>query len=260
MSVLSPRWPRSWSPAVPTPQECGPRAGSPSATGGSRSSTSPRPARQPMVDPELGSGGRLERLHLQLRAASRRAGRPRLPVLLPQRHRGAAQGLPPLGRPVRRPPPGHVRLRHRRARQRPGAAGPRPPRHQAALRHRERRPDPVRVLAAGAARRWRCRHPHRSGRAAPLPDVPLRRAVAAHDPARSRASYRPPRCWRSNRTAAGPPRRTGSRTSPAAPTAPTGPRRTGRTPFSPRCAPRSSGGWSPTCRSAACCPAASTPA
>ena len=40
----------------------------------------------------------------------------------------------------------------------------------------------------------------------------------------------------------------------------TGRNATGRTPCCPPCALRSSAGWSPTCRSAACCPAASTPA
>ncbi len=41
---------------------------------------------------------------------------------------------------------------------------------------------------------------------------------------------------------------------------PTGPSRTGRRRCWPPCAPRSTAGWSPTSRSASCCPAASTPA
>ena len=58
---------------------------------------------------------------------------PGLPVLLHLRHRGDPQGLPPLGQPLRRPLPRHVRVRDRRAGQRPAGARPRPAGHQAAL-------------------------------------------------------------------------------------------------------------------------------
>ena len=100
----------------------------------------------------------VQRLHLQLPGAARRAGGPRLPVLLHLRHRGAGQGVPPLGRRLRRPLPGHVRLRggrprHRRAHPRPGPAG-----HQAAVPDRGPRAAAVRLLAARAAGRRRRRH------------------------------------------------------------------------------------------------------
>ena len=106
---------------------------------------------QPMVDSELGTVHRLERLHLQLQGTAAGPDRPRLPLLLHQRHRGPAQGLPPLGRPVRRPPQGHVRVRDRRARQRAGTARARPAGHQTAVHHRGR------ARASGSRRRFpRC--------------------------------------------------------------------------------------------------------
>ena len=86
---------------------------------------------------------------------------------------------------------GHVRLRDRRTRQRPGAAGPRPARDQAAVPDRGRRPRPVRVLAARAAGRRRRRHPHRPDRAAPLPDASTRWCRR-----RSRSCAASPRCRR----------------------------------------------------------------
>ena len=76
---------------------------------------------------------------------------------------------------------------------------------------------PLRLLAARAAgRRWR-RHPHRPGRAAPLPDLPLGGAAAAHDPARRHQGAAGLAESRSSPTAGAPPRRTGRRTSPGAP-------------------------------------------
>ena len=57
------------------------------------------------------------------------------------------------GATVRRPPQGHVRLRDRRTRQRPGAAGPRPAGHQTAVRaedaHRIRFASSLPALLAG---------------------------------------------------------------------------------------------------------------
>ncbi len=70
---------------------------------------------------------------------------------------------------------------------------------------------------------------------------------------------RRPRSGRSSRTAPAPTGSTGSRPSAATRTGPTGPSGTGRRRCSPRCAPRSTGGWWPTYRSACCCRAASTP-
>ena len=122
------------------------------------------------------------------------------------------------------------------------------------------RPRPVRLVAARAAGRRRRRHPHRPGRAAPLPDLPLGRAAAAHHPARraqgaarharrDRAG-RPPQHHHLLGAGLQPPRRPrrlvrtglggrGSRVAAARGRAPPGRRRAGR---------------------AACCRAASTPA
>ena len=93
------------------------------------------------------AGDRLERLHLQLPELRdeliadgyRFFSHSDTEVLLKAYHRW--------GDRLRRPPHGHVRLRHRRTRQRPAGAGPRPARHQAALPRRGRASDPVRVLA-----------------------------------------------------------------------------------------------------------------
>ena len=74
-----------------------------------------------------------------------------------------------VGRPLRRPLHGHVRLRARRARERPAAARPRPARHQAAVPRGRRRGAALRLHPARAARGRRHRHVDRPGRAAPLP-------------------------------------------------------------------------------------------
>ena len=149
---------------------------------------------QPMVDPDLGLAiawnGCIYN-YPQLRDELDRHG---LPVLLAQRHRGVTQGLPPLGREIRRPPRRDVRLRHRRARLRAGGAGPRPPRHQAAVPDRGRPPVALRVVAAGTAGRRRRGHPHRPDRPAPLPEFSLGGAGTADHPARSHASCRRPPC------------------------------------------------------------------
>ena len=71
-----------------------------------------------------------------------------------------------------------------RAPHRPPGPRPRPARHQAALRRPPRRPHPLRLDAARAARRRRRRHVHRPDGAGPLHDLPLRRPGAAHDPHR----------------------------------------------------------------------------
>ena len=111
---LLPPWQGRWRPGGPTGRRvvAGPGGAWPPPAEDHRPVRGRRPAdgRRRTRPDDL-----LERLHLQLRGAARRARRPRLPVLLAQRHRGAAQGLPPLGRPVRRAPARHVRLRHRRA-------------------------------------------------------------------------------------------------------------------------------------------------
>ena len=70
---------------------------------------------------------------------------------------------------------------------RPGGAGARPARHQAAVLVRRRRGrrhgrTALRVVAARPGRRGRRGHRPRPGRPAPLPELPLRRARAAHDP------------------------------------------------------------------------------
>ena len=252
-------WPRPWRLAVPMRRAlvAGPRRARPSPPEDHRSLRGGRAAdgrQRPRP------GHRVERLHLQLQEPAPRAVRARLPVLLPQRHRGAAEGLPPLGRPLRRPAVRDVRIRDRRAGQRPGAARTRPARHQAAVHHRGRQPRPVRLVAARAAGRRRHRHPHRPGGAAPLPHLPLGGPAAAARSCAVSPRSRPPRSSRSSRTAAAPPPRTGLRTSVDATTVTTGPKRTGKTRFSTRCGSQSTAAWSPTCRWAACCRAVSTPA
>ena len=96
---------------------------------------------------------------------------------------------------------------------------------------------------------------------APLHELPRRRAGAAHDPRTASASCRRRRCGSSSRTAASHDTRyweldfeRGAEDVARCPS------RTGATWCSRRCARRSSGAWSPTCRSACCCRAASIPA
>ncbi len=98
----------------------------------------------------------------------------------------------------------------------------------------------LRLHAARAARRRRRRHRDRPGRAAPLPDLPLRRARAAHDPARRRASCRRRPCGRSSPTAAARERALLARRryERATRATPAGPSATGRTRSSTRCASR----------------------
>ena len=199
----------------------------------------------------------VQRLHLQLPgAAGRTAGR-RLPVLLHLGHRGHRQGLRAMGSGLRRAVHGDVRVRHRRARDRPGDPGPRPPRHQAAVPGPDPRPAALRVVPAGPARRRRHRHLDRPHRAGALHELPLGRAGAAHDPQRRAQTAAGDRARRSSPTARSPTTSTGARSSPATRPARTGRPRTGRTRSSAACAPRSSGGWSPTSRSGCCCRAAS---
>ena len=128
-------------------------------------------------------GQRLQRLHLQLPAAARRAARRGLPVLLHLRHRGDRQGLPPLGRRLCRPLHGHVRVRHPGAHHGPADPGPGPAGHQAAVPGPDPRTAAVRLVIAGPAGRRRHRHLDRPGRAEPLPDVPRGGAAAANHPA-----------------------------------------------------------------------------
>ena len=173
-------------------------------------------------------------------------------VLLKAYHRWGDDFVEPFQR--------HVRVRHRRARQRPGAARSGPARNQAALPDRGRPPDPVRLVAAGAAGRRRRGHPDRPRRAAPLHDVPLRRPGAADDPARraqdsagvaARDRARRPAHHHDLLDAGLQQARRPLRLVRA---------RLGRRRAVARCAPRSSVDSSPTCRSAACCPAGWTPA
>ncbi len=158
------------------------RSGSRSATAGCRSSIFRRRAAQPMVDSDLGLTVAFNGCIYNYPAAARGTERRRLPLLLHVRHRSRAQGLPPLGNGVRRALRGHVRLRHLRAEHRAADARPRPARHQAALPGRVTRSAAVRLDASRARRRRRDRHFARSGRAAPLHELPFGRAGAAHDP------------------------------------------------------------------------------
>ncbi len=125
---------------------------------------------------------RLQRLHLQLQSAARRAGGRRPPLLLDLRLRGDREGVRRVGAGLRRALRGHVRVRRRRARQRPPDARARPPRDQAALPRGGRRRAALRLDAARPAGRRRGRHDARPGRAPPLPLVACGRAGAAHDP------------------------------------------------------------------------------
>ena len=168
-----------------------------------------------MVDPELGLAVVFNGCiynHRELRAELEGA---RLPLLLHQRHRGPPEGLPPLGRRASSTGCGHVRLLHRRARQRPAVLardrlGIKP------LYLADGRGAPaLRLDAAGPARRRRRRHAHRPRRAAPLPHLPRGGARAAHDPGRRAQARRPRRCSSSSPTAAGTSARTGARRSAA---------------------------------------------
>ena len=143
----------------------------------------------------------------------------------------------------------------------PAGAGPRPARHQAAL------PRPRRPGGCGSPRRCRrcsppaASTPRSTGRAAPLHDASTRSCRRRARSSTASASCRRRPCGWSSPTARRPthvywapavhPRPRHGRLERAA---------TGRRRCSSRCGPPSSGGWSPTCRSACCCPAASTPA
>jgi hypothetical protein len=124
---------------------------------------------------------RLQRLHLQLSRTARRTGETRLHLLLPRRHRSHLQGLARLGAGLRQALPRHVRLRHRRARQRPGDPGARPLRHQAAVLLAIQRHPALRLQPARRGGGGQRRHDHRSGGAAPLHELPRRSAAAAYD-------------------------------------------------------------------------------
>ena len=106
----------------------------------------------------------------------------RLPLLLDLGHRGDHQGVSPLGRGLRRALPGDVRLRHRRARQRPPGDGARPAGDQAPLPGARCGLAAVRLDLAGAAGGGRRRHLDRSRGLAPLHVVPLGGSRAAHHP------------------------------------------------------------------------------
>ena len=127
---------------------------------------------------------RLQRLHLQLPAAARRARGSRVPVLLDLGHRGDRQGVRALGAVVRRALPRDVRLRDLRARQRTARPGPGPAGDQAAVPRPHPGTSAVRLQPAGAARRRRRGHLGRHDRPVVLHDVPLGRARAADDPGR----------------------------------------------------------------------------
>ncbi len=126
--------------------------------------------------------------------------------------------------------------------------GPRPARHQAAVPGRGRPARALRLDPPGAAGRRRRRHPHRPGRAAPLPDASTRSSRR-----RARSCAASGSCRRRPSLAIEPDgRRTedrywGARLHPPARARRLDRARTGRTRCSPRSASPSSGAWSPTC-------------
>ncbi len=213
-----------------------------------------------MVDPHLGLtvvfNGCIYN-YKQLRAELQAAG---LPVLLDLGHRGHAQGLHRVGHGLRRPLPRHVRVRGLEhgtgrlvlARDRLGIK----PLYVDQRRDRLRFASTLPALLAGGGvdtsiDRTALHHYMTFHSVVPAPRTILHRrpqAAAGHG-ARRRAGRRHPR---HRLLDAGvhprprPPRLDRPRLGGGA---------AGR-----RCASPSTGGWSPTCRSACCSPAASTPA
>ena len=161
-----------------------------------------RPAPSRWWTSELGLSLVVQRLHLQLRTSSARelAGHgyrffstSDTEVILKAYHRW--------GDRLRRALPRHVRVRDRRARQRPRRCSPAT--GSASSRSTWRStpgPAAVRLDAARAARRRRRGHVDRPRRAAPLHALPLGRAGAAHDPRPGCASCRPRPSASSRRT------------------------------------------------------------
>ena len=208
-----------------------------------------------------GAGRRVQRLHLQLPGAARRAGGRGLPLLLPLRHRGD--------------------------RSRRSTAGAR--RASSASTACSRSPSPSATPACSSLGRDRLgikplylsETPDRLRFASTLPalleggDVDTsidrvalhhymtfhsRRPGAAHDPARASASCRRPRSARSSPTASAP-RHVYWRPDVRPPTSrpELGERDWRDAVLEALRVARRSAGWSPTCPSGCCCPAASTP-
>ena len=147
-----------------------------------------------------GPGRRVQRLHLQLPASCAPSWRARATASSPpptprccsrRYHRwGAAcvdHFLGMFAFAVVERDTGRARPRPRPARASSRSTSPRPPGRLRFASH-----------AARAAGRRRRRHLDRPGRAAPLHDVPLGGAGAAHDPRRASASCRRPPCGRSS--------------------------------------------------------------
>ena len=129
----------------------------------------------------------LQRRDLQLSGAARPARGPRLSVPDGVRHRGRPGRLRDLGRGLRAPPPGHVRLRPVGRQAPPPAARAGPRRHQAAGLRVGRVAAPLRLRAEGdppgsvGAARPRLERPPR------VPHLPLRAEPAHHLPGRAQA-------------------------------------------------------------------------
>ena len=140
MSARSRRWPRRWRRAALTRRACGRRAGSRSGHRRLKIIDLSEAGAQPMVDSELGLAVAGTAASTTTSSCARELSghgyrffsHSDTEVLLKAYHHWGDRFVDRLY--------GHVRVRDRRAGQRPGAARPRPARHQAAVPDRGRRP------------------------------------------------------------------------------------------------------------------------
>jgi len=136
-----------------------------------------RPGHRPAADDQRGPLGvaGLQRPDLQLPGAARAAPRPWPPLRHPERHRDDRSRLRGVGRGLRRPPAGHVRLRPVGCAARAALPGARPTRHQAALLRGRRAAALLRLRAEGPPGGPRGPAPARPRGPRRLPDLRVRR-------------------------------------------------------------------------------------